>query len=341
MASFSKKEKVKYLKELNFKDEDVRRFIKKRKKKREDLEEVIEKGYTTYEMNYLGKVANYFTRDIAYSLVKKNPNLVKNLFQNLRLSGIRMFSRTYNSILLFLTAFGFVLGTLLGVVIFLNYGVIGAVIRGLIFGIFVMVLTGFLTYHYPSMLIGSRARKIKNELPFVILTMSAVAGSGANPISIFKLILETGEYKEVSGEIKKIMNYVNLFGYDLTTALSAVAKTTPSEHFKELLNGMVATIESGGDLKDYLRNKAMDAMNNYRLERKKYVQSLDIYSDIYTGLLIAAPLLFLVTLAIINVLGGTLFGLKISVIAGIGTYLILPLLNIGFLVFVNLMQPEV
>ena len=164
MASFSKKEKVKYLKELNFKDEDVRRFIKKRKKKREDLEEVIEKGYTTYEMNYLGKVANYFTRDIAYSLVKKNPNLVKNLFQNLRLSGIRMFSRTYISILLFLTAFGFVLGTLLGVVIFLNYGVIGAVIRGLIFGIFVMVLTGFLTYHYPSMLIGSRARKILVEV---------------------------------------------------------------------------------------------------------------------------------------------------------------------------------
>src|SRR3989338_10391251 len=109
MASFSKKEKVKYLKELNLKDEDVRRFIKQRKKKKEDLEEVIEKGYTTYERNSLGKVANYFTRDIAYSLVKKNPNLVKNLFQNLRFSGIRMFSRTYISILLFLTAFGFVL----------------------------------------------------------------------------------------------------------------------------------------------------------------------------------------------------------------------------------------
>jgi len=73
MASFSKKEKVKYLKELNLKDEDVSRFIKRRKKKKEDIEEVIEKGYTTYEINYLGKVANYFTRDIAYSFVKKNP----------------------------------------------------------------------------------------------------------------------------------------------------------------------------------------------------------------------------------------------------------------------------
>ena len=264
MASFGKKEKIKYLKELNLKEEDIEGFIKRRKKKKEKIEEVIERGYTTYKINYLGKVANYFTRDIAYSFVKKNPNLFKRLFQNLRLSGIRMFSRTYASILLFLIALGFVLGTLLGVVLFLKYGMINAVIRGLIFGILVMLLTGFLTYHYPSILIGSRARKIKNELPFVLLTMSAVAGSGANPISIFKLILEAGEYKEISGEIKKIMNYVNLFGYDLTTALRAVAKTTPSEHFKELLNGMVATIESGGDLKDYLRNtkRLKELINN-------------------------------------------------------------------------------
>ena len=56
--------------------------------------------------------------------------------------------------------------------------------------------------------------------------------------------------------------------------------TWMSKPFKELLNGMVATIESGGDLKDYLRNKAMDAMNNYRLERKKYVQSFPEVTEV-------------------------------------------------------------
>jgi len=340
MDSLSKKERKKYLEKLNIKDEDIKRFIKKRKKKAEDIEEVIKKGYTTYKISYVGKTANYFFKNISYSLIKKHPEWFKKLFNNLRLSGIKTFSRTYVSIILLLTCLGFIFGTLLGIIFFLNYGIFGGIIRALLFGIFIMILASFGAYYYPSMLISGRSRKIKNELPFVVLTMSAVAGSGANPISVFKLILETGEYKEIGTEIKKIMNYVNLFGYDLTTALKAVALTTPSESFKEMLNGMVATVESGGDLKDYLKGKADDTMNTYRLERKKYVQGLAIYSDLYTGLLIAAPLLFLVALAIINVLGGTLFGVKISTIANIGTYALLPLLNIAFLFFVNLMQPE-
>lgn len=336
--ALNKKNEKRYLKELNIKKEDIRRFLKGRKK--EDIEEVIEKGYSTYKLNYIGKISNFFFKNIAHNSIKTHPEFYKKLFYSLRLSGIRMFSRTYVSILFLIPILSFIFGTLLGILIFLNQGILSSLIRGLILGILIYILSTFLIYNYPKLLIGGRSRRIKNELPFVLMTMSAVAGSGAEPTSIFKLVLETGEYKEISGEIKKIINYVNLFGYDLITALRAVAKTTPSEDFKELLNGMVATIESGGDLKDYLKDKASDSMNTYRLQRKKYVQSLAIYSDVYTGVLIAAPLLFLVVLAIINVLGGTLFGLSLGVISTVGTYVVLPLLNIAFLIFVNIMQPE-
>ena len=82
--------------------------------------------------------------------------------------------------------------------------------------------------------------------------MGAIAGSGASPISIFNLILNSGEYKGLEGEIRKIVNYVNLFGYDLSTALKAVSLTTPSQEFKDLLTGIIASTETGGDLKSYL-----------------------------------------------------------------------------------------
>ncbi|MEK6854056.1 MAG: hypothetical protein AABX60_01855, partial [Nanoarchaeota archaeon] len=65
------------------------------------------------------------------------------------------------------------------------------------------------------------------------------------------------------------------------------------------------------------------------------------YSDIYTGLLIAAPLFFVASMALVNMLGGTLGGIGVDVVMAVGAYLIIPLLNIGFIVFLQVTQPEV
>ncbi len=119
-----------------------------------------------------------------------------------------------------------------------------------------------------------------------------------------------------------------------------VALTTPSKRFRELLTGIVATLETGGDLKNYLNSKADDALTTYRLEREKYVESLATYSDVYTSVLIAAPLLFIVTLAIINLIGGKVLGFDASTLAFIGTFFIIPFLNVAFLLFLNFIQPE-
>jgi flagellar protein FlaJ len=157
---------------------------------------------------------------------------------------------------------------------------------------------------------------------------------------MFNLVLSAGEYKGLEGEIRKIVNYVNLFGYSLTTALRAVAETTPSRDFRELLTGIVATVETGGDLKGYLKGKAQDSLNTYKVERKKYVSVLSTYSDIYTGVFIAAPLLFLVTLAIINVIGGQLGSLDVKTLSMIGVFGIIPFLNLAYMVFLSMVQPE-
>ena len=193
---------------------------------------------------------------------------------------------------------------------------------------------------YPSTVVSSRRKKIKDDLPFMIIHMAAVAGSGAQPIVMFNLVLSSGEYKGIESEVKKIVNYVNLFGYDLSTALKTVAITTPLKEFSELLNGIVATIEGGGNLKSYLKEKVNDAMLTYKLERKKYVEMLSTYSDIYTGVLIAAPLLFMVTLAIINSLGGKIGGLTVQTLSVLGTYVVIPFLNVAFILFLNIVQPK-
>ena len=218
---------------------------------------------------------------------------------------------------------------------------IGARFLKIFWIIFLVPLGTFLfMYFYPTLAAKNRERAIKNDLPFVIIHMAAVAGSGAQPIAMFNLVLDSEEYVGLKDEIKKIVNYVNLFGYDISTALKVVSATTPSDRFKSLLTGIISNIESGSDLKNYLDAKATEALNTYKLERKKYTSTLSTYSDIYTGVFIAAPLLFIVTLVIINILGGKIGGIDVGVLAAIGTYGFIPFLILMFLLFLNVIQPK-
>ena len=99
--------------------------------------------------------------------------------------------------------------------------------------------------------------------------------------------------------------------------------------------------ESGGDFEKYLMAKSKEAMSSYEIERKEYAETVSTYSDIYTGILIAAPLFFVAALTLVSMLGGQIGGINVSVIIGFGTYLVIPFLNIAFIVFLNISQPEV
>ncbi|MCX6706812.1 MAG: type II secretion system F family protein, partial [Candidatus Woesearchaeota archaeon] len=164
---------------------------------------------------------------------------------------------------------------------------------------------------------------------------------GVPPTKMFKLLVESEEYGQVAVEIGKIVEYVDLFGYDLLTAIKSVSLTVPSIALKEFLEGIVSTIESGSDIKEYLRNKSSEAMLAYELERQNYLETIATYSDVYTGILIAAPLFFIVALSLIGMLGGRLGGIDINLIIVIGTYGVIPAMNILFLLFIELTQPEV
>lgn len=334
----SKELRKRYLSEIHLEKEFLQGFIKPEK----IIKPTKEVEYTIYQTSNYGMIANKSFEKFGVYLSKKYPGLFELLYRNLRASNIKILSKTYASILLFSGFLAGLLVLLFSLIISILLGVnpISAVVRAFAFALIASAATGIAVYLYPSTVVSSKRRAIKNDLPFVILHMSAVAGSGAQPISIFSLVLSSGEYKGLEPEIKKIVNYVNLFGYDLSTALRAVAETTPSPEFKELLTGITTTIETGGDLKSYLTGKSEDTLSTYKLERERYAQSLETYSDVYTGILIAAPLLFSVTLAIINMMGGKIGSLDVKTIALVGVYGIIPLLNLGFLLFLNTIQPK-
>ncbi|HLG30946.1 MAG TPA: type II secretion system F family protein, partial [Candidatus Brocadiales bacterium] len=268
------------------------------------------------------------------------PEFFAPLYAGLRMAGIKVLSKTYISLALLAMTAMFIVASLLASILYKHTLLPVQIMRGILIGFASAIAMGGFMYFYPKSEASEKEKKMKSELPFAIIHMAAVAGSGAKPISIFKTLLTTEEYPLVQSEVKKIVNYVNLFGYDLPTAMKAVARTTPSLKFKDLLEGIVNTIETGGDLKEYLAAIAEEALNTYKLEHQKYVEVIATYSDIYTALFIAAPLLFFSTLAIIQTMGGEIGGVSVGVISAIGTYIVIPILNVGFMFFIDTVKPE-
>ncbi len=323
---------------MNIEKDKVKRFIKDLGKK-DKITIKLEK-FTIYEPSKFGKLSNKLFQEYTKKIVNKYPKFFSQINLDLKTANIQIFSSTYLSMALF--------SAIIASVLLLSLLTIITVPKTILSFLTIFLLTAlvpfatlFAFYYYPKTLIMSRSKAIKNELPFALIHMEAVAGSGARLIDIFTMLLESKEYTALSGEIKRILNYTNLLGYNLTTALKAVAKDTPSEAFKEVLSGIANVIETGGSLKQYLRDKSMDELNDYRLERKRYVEVVSTYSEIYTALLITAPLLFIVILTIIAGIGESdIAGVSIDLIQKAGTFFVIPLLNIGFIIFINLVQPE-
>jgi flagellar protein FlaJ len=202
------------------------------------------------------------------------------------------------------------------------------------------VLIFFVAYFYPIQKVSSRKKNIEVNLPFVVIHMGALVEAGLPPYQMFKLISSFEEYGEISKEFKKIVRNIEQFGLDPLTAIKEVALKCPSDELSQLLMGFVTTTESGGNIKLYLKTVGEQTLFDYRKRRERYIRILDMFSEIYTGIVISAPLFMVAMLAIMNMVQPSIGGWTIKDLAWLGTYVMVPVLNIGVLIFLFTMEVE-
>ncbi len=201
------------------------------------------------------------------------------------------------------------------------------------------IVTGLIMYFYPKSESKSLGERINQELPFVAIHMSAIATSGVEPISIFKIILNGREYPNTKIEFKKLINLINFQGSDFVSALKKVANSSPSQKLRELLDGLATTITSGGDLHQFLDQHAGSLLLDYRLERQRYTKTSETFMDIYISIVIAAPMIFLMLFVIMGSTGQYFLGLTTPIMSLLIIFSIITL-NIGFLIFLKMKQPN-
>jgi len=193
--------------------------------------------------------------------------------------------------------------------------------------------TFFSVYFYPSTEKNSIAKKIEQELPFAVIHMSAISGSGIEPAEIFKIITVSREYPFIRKELRKILNQINLYGYDLVTALNNVIKTSPSQRLAELFAGLSTTISSGGSLTDFFQKRAETLLVDYRLEREKYTKIAETFMDIYISVVIAAPMILMLLLIMVSI-----SGFQVPFSPGEMTAIIVLVIAVINLIFIGVLQ---
>jgi flagellar protein FlaJ len=137
--------------------------------------------------------------------------------------------------------------------------------------------------------------------------------------------------------LKKVLNQVNVYGFDLVNALKNSARTTSSQKMAELFNGLATTISGGGNLVDFLDKRTETLLFDYKLEREKSTKNAETFMDIYISIVIAAPMIMMLLLILMGVsninIGITTDVLTILMIAGVF------LINLVFIVVLHLKQP--
>lgn len=256
-------------------------------------------------------------------------------------SDTKILFRTYVSLLFFVTmltfviAFAFTLVFLVMLKLDLFFSVTGLLILPSLFSSIIFLIM----YVYPFSVSEERKKDIEANLPFAMTHMAAVAESGAPPLTIFKILAQFKEYGEISKEAAKITRNVEVFGMDELSALRDRASKSPSTSLRDIFQGMLSTIQTGGNIRSYLKEEAGKAMFDYTIRREKYNQVLSTYADLYTALLIAAPMMFIVVISTLSVIGGGFMGmtLELTMIVGLG---VLVILNMAFLAFIQMTQPR-
>jgi len=286
-----------------------------------------------------------FLKKLSIRLFGKPSDKFSNSFISLKealiTANARVLFRTYLSIAFLFSSIIFIFSFSLTLItsIYLRLNILFALFGLAVVPSFFACLTFFLIFIYPFSITQSRKRDIEANLPFALTHMAAISESGAPPLTIFKILSQFKEYGEISKETGEIARNVEVFGLDEISALRENAKKSPSSDFKDVLEGIITTIQSGGSLKSYLIEESGKAMFEYAVKREKYNQVLSTYADIYTALLIAAPMIFIVVLAALNIMGGDLFGFTIQELMILGT-VALAALNSIFLAFLCLTQPK-
>ncbi len=235
------------------------------------------------------------------------------------------------SSLIVIVFFVFILLPLVGVTLDMGLTILFLFIPGFI-GLIIYAALLYL----PKSRAKSRKKKIDTNLAYAINFISAMASAGITPTEIFKSLSKQDIYSEVMEESAWIYRDVGLLGFDILSAIKKNIARTPSQRFKEFLQGMVVTVTSGGSLKTYFMHKADQYLWENRNQQKQLLETLGIMAESYVTAAVAGVLLLLIVIPLMMIITGDWNATFLYILI----LMVVPLIHAGFAVVIRGMCQE-
>ena len=313
---------------------------------------MVVKSKTTFQNRFLA----YFKRmgylrfgEFAERLIRnQNFSLVdfEKLKKQMRQAGWETSLRGYIGTTIFIS----IISAVLGLVVFGVLSIFVLVLENnelnsiamLLFGIICAVIIGVLIFYgfvlYPSIKIKDRAIMIDAALPTVCSYMSAMTAAGVPPAPIFASLAKEKISPIITKEADRINRDIEILGLDVLRALEMAAYRSPSEKWSGFLEGMVGTVNAGGDLTQYLATETKAFMKYKQEKTKEYIENLGVIGEIFMVLGVVTPLFFVVMIAIISIISSA--GQVSVVLLFAITYLIIPILMLVQLLITSIGDTE-
>jgi archaeal flagellar protein FlaJ len=196
---------------------------------------------------------------------------------------------------------------------------------------FFSFLTVFsLAYTFPYFQADIRHACIDKSLLSSVTYMYALTKGG---ISIYEVFRSLSEYSHIFGTCAEEVSYVvrdmDYLGKDFVSALKSAKERTPSEVFKDFIDGLILASNSKA-IVEYIKNKSEYYQDIAELANRNFLRRLDVLAEVYVTVLVAGPLFIMTTLIVLQ-----LFRPASAQILYVLTYAIIPLANVLFLVLLD------
>ena len=275
-----------------------------------------------------------------FSRIFKKLNIKKDEKNHLlEMADIKMTYDEYYSMVLMNIVIAFFLSMTLSLVL---HSIVSSKITALLIPVIPSVTILLVATYYiylPESRAKARARKIDILLPYVANFIATMSSAGISPGEIFKRLSSVDLYGEIQKEARKISKEIYIMGVDTITALKHAIERSPSRKFKDFLQGIISTIQSGSDLNKYFKNIVDKYMYEDLLERKKNLESLAVIAEIFVIAVIAFPLFLVIIISTMSLTssGGAIPFNFLYVLS----LVILPLAYFGFYVLMKSTAVEV
>ncbi len=194
---------------------------------------------------------------------------------------------------------------------------------------------------WPTWDLSKKKKQIDANLPLAILTMSTVSEAGAPPHLMFESIAGNPDYPRLGKECAKLQRFMHQLGLSFGKAINKTIEITPSQSFKTFLKELNTTVKSGGDLKEFMAKRADNAYFEYSLALEKAAERAETLGEIYSIIMIAAPIFFFFVVVLLGWIGsGGFMGWNVDELLNIGIFGVIPIANVCFILIMHMLSTE-